>query len=165
MNDTIFTEDFDQKQMIMEREFNGPIELVWRAWTEAELLDQWWAPKPWKSETSHMDLSEGGYRLYAMVSPEGERHWNKTIYLKIQAEDFLDVEDFFCDEDGNEKKELPATKWRVLFTTTPSGTKVQTTTTFYTREAMKQLIDMGVKEGTRMTHDNLDELLIKLKTI
>ena len=162
MKDTIFTEDFDQKQMITEREFNGPIDLVWKAWTEAELLDQWWAPKPWKSETSHLDLREGGYRMYAMVGPGGERHWNKTIFLKIQAEDFLEVEDFFCDQQGNEKKELPATKWHVAFTRTSTGTKVQTTITFYTVEAMKQLIEMGVKEGTRTTHVHLDELLKEL---
>lgn len=83
MNNTIFTAN--ENILKVERTFNAPIELVWRAWTEAELLDQWWAPKPWKSETSHMDFSEGGYRLYAMVGPEGEKHLGRTDYRSIDV--------------------------------------------------------------------------------
>lgn len=162
MNETVFTENPDQKQMIIEREFNGPVSLVWRAWTEAELLDKWWAPKPWKAVTRHMDFREGGYWLYCMQSPEGEQHWGKATFIKIVVKDFFDAEDVFCDEEGNENKELPGTEWHVVFTETKSGTKVKVTTTFASEEAMKQLIEMGVKEGTKMSHSNLDEVLEEL---
>ena len=164
MNETVFTEIFDQKQMIVEREFKGPLDLIWRAWTEAELLDKWWAPKPWKTVTKHMDFREGGYWLYCMKGPnEGERHWGKANYLKIRVEDFFDAKDIFCDEDGNENKELPGTGWHVMFTQIKTGTKVKVITSFSSIEAMKQLIEMGVKEGTKMCHNNLDELLHELK--
>lgn len=38
------------------REFEANLSLVWKAWTEAEMLDQWWAPKPWKCETKSNGL-------------------------------------------------------------------------------------------------------------
>ena len=44
--------DLDNKKMTITRGFDAPVADVWRAWTESELLDQWWAPKPWKAETN-----------------------------------------------------------------------------------------------------------------
>lgn len=162
MNSTIFTENFAQKQMLVSRTFNGPLDLVWRAWTEAELLDKWWAPKPWKAVTKNMDFREGGYWLYCMQGPEGEQHWGRADYKKIEIEDFFDAEDAFCDEEGNVNRELPGTDWHVTFTKTGTGTRVEVTTTFESEDAMKQLIEMGVKEGTEMAHNNLDGLLKEL---
>lgn len=55
-----FQVDREAKQINVTRDFDAPRDLVWSAWTEHEILDQWWAPKPWKSETKHFDFSEGG---------------------------------------------------------------------------------------------------------
>ena len=40
----------------IKREFDANLELVWEAWTNPEILDQWWAPKPWMSKTKYMNL-------------------------------------------------------------------------------------------------------------
>lgn len=165
MNETIFTVIEAQKQMIAQRDFNAPLNLVWRAWTEAELLDKWWAPKPWKAKTKRRDFSEGGEWLYCMQGPNGEEHWGITQYLKIVFEEFFDATDAFCDEEGTINNELPGTEWHVVFTETNSGTRVDVTTTFTSEEAIKQLIEMGVKEGTKMAHNNLDEVLEELLAI
>lgn len=52
------------------RDFNAELNLVWEAWTNPEILDQWWEPKPYKTQTKSMDFREGGMWLYAMVSPK-----------------------------------------------------------------------------------------------
>ena len=70
--------DLDNKKMTITRSFDAPVSDVWRAWTESELLDQWWAPKPWKAETKSMDFRVGGYWLYAMVGPDNTKHWAKA---------------------------------------------------------------------------------------
>src|SRR6187431_3103993 len=70
MNATIlfnFQVDKVNKKINVERSFNGPIDPVWSAWTEAEILDQWWAPKPWRAETKSMNFKEGGRWHYCMV--------------------------------------------------------------------------------------------------
>ena len=66
-----FVVDKSKKTVVITAEFPAGRDLVWDAYTRPELLDQWWAPKPYSSRTKAMDFREGGRRFYAMVSPEG----------------------------------------------------------------------------------------------
>lgn len=70
-----FTVDKAAKTVFITREFDADLSLVWDAFTKAEILDQWIAPKPFKSKTKYMDFTVGGKRFYAMVSPEGQERW------------------------------------------------------------------------------------------
>ena len=70
-----FTVDKATKTLFINREFAAEISLVWNAFTKQEILDQWWAPKPWESKTKFMNFEVGGQRFYAMVSPEGQERW------------------------------------------------------------------------------------------
>ena len=67
-----FTVDKTTKTVFVNREFAADLSLVWDAFTKQEILDQWWAPKPWVSKTKFMNFEVGGRRFYAMVSPEGQ---------------------------------------------------------------------------------------------
>ena len=80
---TLVVKDLEEKTILVSRTFTAPLEKVWRAYTESELLEQWWAPKPWKAETKSMHFSVGGYWLYAMVGPENEKHWGRMDYTAI----------------------------------------------------------------------------------
>ncbi len=163
MNKAVFSENFDEKCLMIKREFTAPLPLVWRAWTEPELLDQWWAPKPYKCVTKHMEFKEGGYWLYCMQGPkEDDTHWGKTVYLKIAVEDFFEVEDGFSDENGERNEDLPGTESKMSFSQTEAGTMVQIDIHFVSEDAMRQLIEMGAKEGTEMAYGNLDQLLSSL---
>jgi uncharacterized protein YndB with AHSA1/START domain len=104
-----FQVDKEKNQIKVERTFSAPIDLVWAAWTEADILDQWWAPKPWRAETKHMDFREGGYWLYAMVGPQNEKLWSRADYEKIITEKFFSAYDGFCDEEGNLNLPCPET--------------------------------------------------------
>ena len=64
-----FIVDESTNTVLINREFNAEQSLVWDAFTKQELLDQWWAPKPFMSRTKFMDFKVGGRRFYAMVSP------------------------------------------------------------------------------------------------
>src|SRR4051812_15796718 len=63
-----FTVDKAAKTVFIDREFDAELSLVWDAFTKQEILDQWWAPKPWGSKTKIMNFKVGGKRFYAMVS-------------------------------------------------------------------------------------------------
>ena len=145
--------------LTVTRTFDAPAQLVWRAWTEADLLDQWWAPRPWKSETSHMDFSEGGYRLYTMVGPKGERHPGRTDYRQINPHTSFTGEDSFCDEAGTINYEMPVAKFKCLFEVKSGKTLVTMATEYASEEHLQQVIQMGMKEGLSMAFDNLDEVL------
>ena len=77
-----FTVDKAAHTVSITREFDADRSLVWDAFTKAELLDQWVAPKPWSSKTKYMDFKVGGRRLYAMVSPEGHERWAVQQYTR-----------------------------------------------------------------------------------
>ena len=65
-----FTVDKATATIHVTREFAADLDLVWDAFTKAEILDQWMGPKPWRVQTKEMDFREGGRWLYAMISPE-----------------------------------------------------------------------------------------------
>jgi uncharacterized protein YndB with AHSA1/START domain len=157
-----FNVDKENNQIKVERSFNAPIDLVWSAWTKAEILDQWWAPKPWAAQTKSMDFREGGHWLYAMVSPEGEKHWGKVEYLKIIPQEFFSALDGFSDENGNFNATLPRNKWENNFSGKDEKTIVNILLSFDTLEDLEKIIEMGFKEGFTMGLNQLDELLINL---
>jgi uncharacterized protein YndB with AHSA1/START domain len=159
MIQTVYTPDTANKKMIVERDFNADISKVWKAWTDPGLLDQWWAPKPWKAHTQSMDFREGGSWLYYMQGPEGERHYCRANYHKIVPEKLYTGLDAFCDSEGNINTEMPRMEWHVDFSPVGNQTRVVVTITFESEEAMKTIVEMGFKEGFSMAHENLDELL------
>ena len=158
-----FTVDKENKRITVERSFDAPVDLVWSAWTEAELLDQWWAPKPWRAETKSMDFSEGGRWHYSMVSPEGERHWSFFSYESISPRKRFAGHDGFCDEAGKVNDAMPVAAWTNSFAEEAGATKVTNEIRFGDLAHLETLIKMGFKEGYTMGLGNLDELLAKLQ--
>lgn len=144
----------------VKREFNAVLELVWDAWTKAELLDQWWAPKPYRTETKSLNLQVGGMWLYAMISPENEAHWCKADYKSIETHRLISWLDAFCDEAGNENKEKPRSLWTNVFSEEKGITTVSVTLKHDRMEDIEAMIEMGFKEGFTMALGNLDELLL-----
>jgi uncharacterized protein YndB with AHSA1/START domain len=157
--ETIYTKDLENKKIKVTREFDAPVEKVWRAWTEKELLDQWWAPRPWKAVTMSMDFINGGTWLYYMEGPDGSRHYCRADYKSIVANKSYEGLDAFCDEKGNINTEFPRMHWKVVFDKAASGTKVDVEITFTSVEDLEKIIEMGFKEGFAAAHNNLDELL------
>lgn len=158
-NETVYTKDLVNKKINVVREFNAPVEKVWKAWTVSELLDQWWAPKPWKANTQVMDFREGGHWRYYMEGPDGTRHYCRADYQSIVPNRSYTGLDAFCDEQGTVNTEFPRMHWKVEFSKSGSGTKAEIEITFTTIEDLEKIIEMGFKEGFAMAHTNLDELL------
>ncbi|MFT3947779.1 MAG: SRPBCC domain-containing protein [Agriterribacter sp.] len=158
-----FIVDKENKTIHIKREFNANLELVWQAWTTAELLDQWWGPKPWRAETKTMDFREGGHWLYAMVSPEGEKHWNKSSYKTIEKEKSFTFQDGFCDENGTMNAAFPQYLWENKFIPKENNVQVDMVLTFDTLADLEKIIETGFKEGMTIDFEQLDELLRALK--
>src|SRR5215213_4789890 len=111
--ETIYTKDATNKKIKVIREFDAPVEQIWKAWTEKELLDQWWAPKPWKANTVSMDFRNGGTWLYYMEGPDGSRNYCRADYSSIVPNKCYEGLDAFTDENGNIDTEFPRMKWKV----------------------------------------------------
>lgn len=157
-----FTVDKATNSITVKREFAAQLPLVWDAFTQSEILDQWWAPKPWKARTKTMDFREGGHWLYAMIGPEGEEHWGFTSYRTIQPKESFSGTDGFSDAEGNVNTELPQSKWTNIFQDNGDATLVTILITYNDLAQLEATIQMGFKEGLTMAMEGLDEVLATL---
>jgi uncharacterized protein YndB with AHSA1/START domain len=160
-NKTIIVKDLEAKSIEVSREFEASLENVWRAYTESELLDQWWGPSPWRAETIKMNFREGGYWLYAMVGPDNQKQWGKMEYIRINKYERIDITDAFCNEEGIEDPSLPKSKGSFEFTETPHGVLVTSRMYYPSEKDVQTLVDMGFEQGISTALDQLEEVLDK----
>jgi uncharacterized protein YndB with AHSA1/START domain len=170
MNNTLlfdFTVNKATKTAVVTREFDADLSLVWDAFTKKEILDQWWAPKPYMSRTKFMNFEVGGRRFYAMVSPEGHEKWSVQKYTSITPKTNFKYLNAFADE--HENPELPGSEWDLTFTeeTGPDGHPMTTVRISIFNESlqrMERMIEMGFTEGFKSTLVQLDQLLETLSS-
>lgn len=155
---TRIIKDFKEKSIIVTREFISPVDALWKAFTESETLDRWWGPSPWRAETKKMDFSAGGYWHYAMVGPDGERHWGRMNYLTIEPGKRIEIEDAFCDENGAQSKDLPVAKGELTFKKTEKGAEVMFKMVYPDEADLHKLVEMGFEEGITICFDQLEAL-------
>ena len=92
------------KQVEVTRTFNAPVELVWKVWTEPELVKRWWGPDHFTSPVAKLDFREGGKSIVSMKAPpemggqEFYTIWEYTRIIPLKTIEFIQN---LADEDGN----------------------------------------------------------------
>ena len=152
-----FTLDKAAKTVYITKEFAAALPLVWDAFTKKEMLDQWWAPKPYESRTKVMDFKVGGRRFYAMVSPDGQENWQIQDYTSISPKTNFKFLSVFADKEQN--PQLPGSNWDLNFREENGLTTVSISIYNESLERMERMIEMGFKEGFTMTLNELETLL------
>src|SRR6187549_3009676 len=147
-----FAVDKSTKTVNISMEFDADRSMVWDAFTKPEILDQWYAPKPYQSKTKHMDFKVGGRRFYAMVGPDGQEKWAIQTYKSISPKTNFKFFNVFADE--NENPQLPGSDWDLNFNETNGRTTVNISIYNESLERMERLMD-GFREGMRATYENL----------
>ena len=155
-----FTADKTTKTVVINREFDANLSLVWDAFTKQEILDQWWAPKPYISKTKVMNFEVGGRRFYAMVSPEGGEGWAIQKYTSITPKTNFKMTNAFADKDEN--PQLPGSDWDLTFSEQNGKTKVSITIYNESLARLEKMVEGGFKEGFTTTLNYLENLLATL---
>jgi len=161
-----FTVDKAATTIYVTREFAADLDLVWDAFTKAEILDQWMSPQPWRIQTKEMDFREGGRWLYAMVAPESApTRWSLAEFLKIQPKSSFTTKNSFSDENGNHID----TGFSYSITTNSfkpgdGMTTVQIVKKMASLSELEQFIALGYEKGMAVVMSNLDEYLSTLVT-
>lgn len=154
-----FSVNKENNSINVKREFAADLPLVWAAWTKAELLDQWWAPKPYRTKTKSMNFSVGGSWHYAMISPENETHWCRADYQTIDPLKSFSGLDAFCDEEGNINNEFPRSLWNNTFLSQGESTTVDIVIRYENLEDLEKIVALGFEEGFTMALGNLDQYI------
>jgi uncharacterized protein YndB with AHSA1/START domain len=154
------TEDRPGKTIVVTRDFDAPLEKVWRAFTQREILDKWWAPKPFRIETQSIDFNPGGFWHFCMFATNGERHWWRVNYEAIESQRSITTSGGACDENAI-LKDAPQMGRLTEFSATPTGTLVSITIKFASDAVLQAMVEGGMLSGTAKAFDNLDELIGK----
>jgi uncharacterized protein YndB with AHSA1/START domain len=158
-NNFVFEKDLSAKKIHVVREFNAPVEKVWRAWTEPDLLEKWWGPKPWVAITKTMNFTVGGIWLYAMTGPDGQKHWSHVKFTAIESGTRFAADAAFSDEHGSVNSGAATGHWDNKFVAVGDRTKVIIDISFDDEATIKMMVEMGFEGGFTMGLNQLEKLL------
>ncbi|HEY5550031.1 MAG TPA: SRPBCC domain-containing protein [Candidatus Saccharimonadales bacterium] len=94
-----------ENSIVIERVFDAPLEKVWQAWTDPEMIKKWWGPEGFTAPSIKVDLRIGGKYVYAMRGP-ADSQWDKVmysagVYQEIVPNEKIVTTDYLSDEHGN----------------------------------------------------------------
>ena len=154
------------------RVFDAPRKLVFKVWTEAKHLAQWWGPKGSEIEVKKFEFRPGGMFHYGM-SFGGGKMWAKFVYREIVAPEKIVFASSFADEEGNSIRTSFIDPWplEILNTVTFTESAGKTTLTIKgapinaTEEEYNKFEEMtaSMQQGFGGTLDQLAEYLLKIK--
>src|SRR5262245_5357366 len=86
-----------ERELVLTRIIDAPREKLYRAWTEVNLLKQWFAPKPWSTPHAELDVRPGGANMVVMADPDGKEYPNPGIYLEVVPNEKLVLTDAYTN--------------------------------------------------------------------
>ncbi len=154
---TRIAKDLANRKLIVQRTFFGPIDLVWRAWTDPQQIDHWWGPTGFRNETLTIAIRPGGVWRYIMHDPDGTDYDNRTIYREVVAPERL------VYRHGRDMDDDPdAFDVTVTFEAQGNQTKLTMRIRFATAEQYAANLAFGAVEGGNQTLTRLAEYLPQL---
>lgn len=148
------------RDLTITRVINASREKVYRAWTEPELLVQWFTPRPYTTPSAEMDVRVGGSSLIVMRSPEGVDFPNRGVFLEVVRNERL----VFTDAYTTAWEPSPKPFMTGILTFEDLGGKTKYTAvvrhwTVADREAHEK---MGFHAGWGLATDQLEALVATL---
>jgi uncharacterized protein YndB with AHSA1/START domain len=101
----------NSSEFVLSRVLDAPRALVWKAFTEAERLKEWWGPKGFTVIASKVDLRVGGTFHYGMKAPDGTPMWGKFVFREIVAPERMVFISSFSDEAGGTTRHPGHMSW------------------------------------------------------
>lgn len=144
--------------LVLRRTIAAAPERIWEAWSTPELLQQWFAPKPWRISDVVIDPRPGGVFNFIMHGPDGERFPSHGIFLEVEpGRRWTTTDALTPDWKPAGQPFMVAT---VELTPGEDGrTEYVATARHWSAETMKQHEAMGFHEGWGQCADQLAELL------
>ena len=156
---TTFTPD-PTLDLVLERTIAVAPERVWAAWTEPDLLVQWFTPAPWKTVSADLDLRPGGRCVTTMESPEGDQYPNAGCYLQVEPHRLLVFTSVMAEDFRPLAGDDLGFTARIEIEPAPDGGTHYRAIAMHADEAARQRHDdMGFAEGWSAALDQLVALM------
>ncbi|MET0743143.1 MAG: SRPBCC family protein [Microvirga sp.] len=148
------------RELVLTRLIDAPRETLYRAWTDPDLLKQWFAPLPWTTTRAELDLRPGGGNLIVMRSPEGEEFPNRGIYLEVVENERIVFTDAYTS--AWEPSAKPFMTAIITFEDEGGKTRYTARALHWTAEDRQAHEAMGFHEGWGRCADQLAALAARL---
>jgi uncharacterized protein YndB with AHSA1/START domain len=141
--------------LVVTRTFDAPVDEVWEAWTEPDLVTRWWGPQGFTSPVAKMDVREGGTSLVAMRSPDGQDMYNTWTYEAVEPHTRMVFSTRFADEHGTVvdpaglglPPDMPSeVRTEVLFEDLGGRTRLTVTEYDWPAGQMKEMSRLGLEQ-------------------
>jgi uncharacterized protein YndB with AHSA1/START domain len=146
-------------QIRVEREFNAPPHLVWRAYTEPELIARWWHANRGEIRSTDVDLRVGGRWRWVMVTPDGYKVAFNGEYREIVPFERLVYTEIF---EGVPTDPADAAVNTMTFTEVDGRTHMVSVTELPSREARDAILETGMEAGMQDAYDLLEGVAVSL---
>jgi uncharacterized protein YndB with AHSA1/START domain len=148
------------RELVLTRLINAPREKVFRAWTDPELLKQWFAPLPYTTPVAELDVRPGGANLIVMRDPDGNDLPNRGVYLEVVKNERLVFTDAFSK--AWEPSGKPFMTAILTFEDERGKTRYTARVLHWTVVDREEHETMGFHEGWGQCADQLEALVAKL---
>ena len=146
-----------ERELVLTRIIDAPREKLYRAWTEVDLLRQWFAPKPWSTPHAELDVRPGGASMVVMADPDGKQYPNPGIYLEVVPNEKLVVTDAYAS--AWEPSDKPFMTVVLTFEDVDGKTRYTARAKHWTIEDREAHEKMGFHEGWGQCTDQLEALV------
>lgn len=154
MAETQFTVVPGQHSITITRVFDAPRELVFKTYTDPNLLPRWWGPKRFTTTVEKMDVRPGGAWRFVQRDTQGNVFAFHGVYHEALASERLVYTFEFEGMPGHVSRET------VIFEELDGKTKVTDIVIFQTVEDRDGMFQSGMKEGASESMDRFAELLV-----
>jgi uncharacterized protein YndB with AHSA1/START domain len=146
--------------LTLTAEFDAPPERVWQLWADPQQLERWWGPPTYPATFTAHDLAPGGRVEYHMTGPEGDQPHGYWDVVEVDPPRRLVYVDGFANADGTPNDEFPRNQGRVTIEAIDAGrTRMSIESIFPTRDALEQVLAMGMEEGLTQAVGQIDAIL------
>jgi len=160
MTVTAVRKDPDALTMTLDAEFEASPERVWQLWADPRKLERWWGPPTYPATFTKHDLAPGSRVEYHMTGPEGDEPKGYWDIVEVSPPHRLVVHDGFRNDDGTDNTDLPGNEFSVTIVEAGEGrTRMSIESQFPSREAMEQLLAMGMEQGLTQAVGQIDAIL------
>jgi uncharacterized protein YndB with AHSA1/START domain len=157
---TAVRKDPETLTMTITAEFEASRDRVWQLWADPRQLERWWGPPTYPATVTAHDLSPGSRVEYHMTGPEGDQPKGFWDIMEVEAPRRLVFRDGFANDDGTPNDALPRNEGRVTIEEIGDGrTRMSIESVFPSREAMEQVLAMGMEEGITQAVGQIDAIL------
>lgn len=156
---TDVSKDTDALTLTITAGFDAPAERIWLLWSDPRQLERWWGPPTFPATFVEHEFAPGGTISYYMTGPDGEEHHGWWRIEEIDPPHRLRFEDGFANAEGKPSDSMPTTTSTVTLTEDAGSTTMVIESRFASREAMDQMVAMGMEEGMSQAVGQIDDML------